>query len=449
MKKKVTGRRIVLLANSRTCDNSIILYGYLRAWIENDPALAGVQLLYFDYLTARLYTGFNDNLMELIGLNTSIADANPNYLQNIARITECYSGLTTNAQRHKFLRAWCRTVETVDGKVLTALRRGLIEKIQNNANSVLDCLMKEDKHEYVPTCFVIAPNGRNMPLEFLGFGHKVSVATDDSFQIVDKTGQQRVPAELTLNFAVNDTISILFELFLCKAIIANDRARYLGNCYGSQIMWYAIGGSLFTTQKYADENFSTTNNYVAMEFNGGVLNVSDADGFTLDALDLAPNYAYHEMTREKYYNFFDFRKREEPFYGQHINIDYNHSFMMKTNSIIDEMFCRQQLTYVEDELAEAVAEQTNDNRQAVNPLNSVTRLNKHASGHKGSSWIGEYCLEKRIYGFQGHPLYHIHQFTPSDSWNNRAWDFEYIEDQTKENPHFQINRAVMLKCLFG
>lgn len=291
-------------------------------------------------------------------------------------------------------------------------------------------LLLPDPHK----CFVVAPNGRNIPSRFLTFGHKLRHGPVN-YQYRSR-GAGMVPATNVLKMTNEQVVATIMELCLCRAIIANPAARYLGNCYGAQIMWVALGGGLTTFKRNAGPNGAnhiwaySPNNNAEVSWNDGVY------------LGDAPNTLHAEATVSSFALF--------GVHGPNIsyNTDFHHSYMMISTKATVNLG----LTQIEHDLQVGVAgialgggAQPHMRRVQRYARDAATKWAGGAKAAREWSWIGIYRYQGRITGFQGHPLYHL---TPhSAAWNAVAPTVAAGAGAAPNN-HHAATRTMVDQCLF-
>lgn len=257
-------------------------------------------------------------------------------------------------------------------------------------------------------CFIIAPNPRNAPVRLQTYGHKLD--WDAQNNRVRYTRHSGTTFPLThLVETQYDAVCSLCEIALCRAIIRSSSMRFLGNCYGAQIMWVSLGGGLTSFKR----NLATPHRNTLVVVETRVrppINVSWDSGVTVGDRDHgAPliGRTSHDNAAQIDYN-----------------TDYHHSCMMILSAALDRLRTAGKDSFVRHELADLIVDQSLDSQVGDNQF--LARLRAYARKKRWDldlpskkpswedktnrtwEWMGEYhCCGGRVSGFQGHPLLHL------------------------------------------
>jgi hypothetical protein len=414
---------IILLASDHNCGNAAAAAFYLANAYNNH------QIKLFNYLNSHLYR-FNLQQRAFVDLGLRAShhrlESDIRYGFSVANNGNAIGGVTF-ARLGKLTR-YADAMTTLDPAKLP-------EEMCIRAQSIISTLIADDNQS---VCFVIAPNGRNVPSRLLTFGHKLSHgAANYSYQ--SRSGGVAAVSNV-LNMINSQVLATLIEILLCQAIARNERARYLGNCYGSQIMWVALGGGLTT---YKRNNAAHNNNMVwdtgdndeyhpQISWDDGIfLGNGDNDDHPTAQVDHAtlfggwgPNITY--------------------------NTDFHHSYMMILSKALEKDGA---VSTLDHDLRQGVVDYALGNA----PQRHLARMRRYAQTsaerydeespkrNRTWNWVGVYQVHGRIFGFQGHPIYHITQFSAAWDGNTSVQD----NDDTAENQHHASTRNMVQKCMFG
>lgn len=279
------------------------------------------------------------------------------------------------------------------------------------------------RHPKATVCFCIAPNPRNAPLRLQTFGHKLT--WDGAHQRVAYS--RKGGGTFNINdFAEQqlDLIAGFVEIYLCRAIIRSSSWRFLGNCYGAQIMWLSLGGGITSFKRDIGQRHQDS--FVAQPgINQPHLNVTWDDGVSIgDRTHGEP------LTHSVPINF------NNTVY----NTDYHHGCMMILSPALEALQIQGALDVGEHELAAAVTAGPNQ-RQFNNADQFLKRFRKYADARRWDPsspgakpgyaqkssrtwrWVGEYHYARaRVSGFQGHPLLHLDILHANQTGTQRYMD---------------------------
>lgn len=308
----------------------------------------------------------------------------------------------------------------------------LPSKLGTAAQRAIEALLEGRDPETV--CFVICPNARNIPAGLLAFNHKLSYGGDGKLLYTDKNGKTHDATHLKMKKAA--AAYAVTEIALCQAIIKMPEVRYLGNCYGSQVMWVALGYGLTTFKRHSgvrSGNTVVSNNDVVnvdVRWSGGIC-ISEPAGGKQSLTEV--------LSAEQQLSLFHEEGTYQKVKAIEYNTDYHHSFMMVApNSDSPPLEGLALCKYAWSEAVGALVE-----RGSLDFSRKLAQLTSD-EGHK--FWVGMYSFEHRIFGFQGHPLYHLTEF--SSAWNATRPTCE-PGDQAIQNPCFLANQFIIWELVFG
>lgn len=331
----------------------------------------------------------------------------------------------------------------LDQKTITTVGRGLLSDqgwYSRLCRVVIDQLYRRNGKN---KCFLICPNARNAPPEFLTFGHKIELRDDEKgneliYQRVNNKGEFPIDH---LRVTIDDAVCVVAEIGLCKAIIKNLNVRFIGNCYGSEIMWLALGGGLTTYKRNSSIDGSRQRFIQAeeKEYNSAEVNWDDGIYFGSDEGGKAGvNVLSYKQLEELFLDYnggFNLLRSLASWCDEGVftyNTDFHHSFMLVASSRTNNL---DRLSTIDHKLGGDVFKY----HKRINDY--IRRFQKYAGGHNKYSWKGIYSYDYRIFGFQGHPLYHI--TNRSAPWN-AVHDGEHIE-----NEQHASNQQLIWLCLTG
>ncbi len=309
---------------------------------------------------------------------------------------------------------------------------GLPGPVGNAAGAALDALLEGRAPESV--CFVICPNARNIPAGLLAFSHKLSYSSDGKLKYTDKEFKLHDCAHLKMKKAA--AACAVAEIALCQAIIGKPEVRYLGNCYGSQVMWVALGFGLTTFKRHSDVR-STNSAFVNNE--QVRIDVRWDDGIFISEPANREQSLTEVLSAEDQVRLF-----HEP--GSYLkvndlayNTDYHHSFMMVAPT--EETYWFEELSVCKYAWSEALGALVDKGRADFS--RKLAQLTSQ-EGHK--YWVGMYSFQRRIFGFQGHPLYHLTEF--SSAWNAMRPTHQSGKGAIR-NPCYLNNKTIIWDLVFG
>jgi hypothetical protein len=278
-------------------------------------------------------------------------------------------------------------------------------------------------------CWMIAPNARNGPVRLQTFGHKLSWdGTHGRVQYQKSSGATYSVAHLTETQF--NAVASLTEIILCRAIIKSGTMRFLGNCYGAQIMWLSLGGGLTSFKR---------NNGIPR---GNTLVVPTGGGAQDPTLNVDWDHGVSVGDREEGEPVTDTAQLQS-YQGVTFNTDYHHSCLMILSAELHKVDDGVKNSFERHQLADLITSDDVDD-QFQNTNEFLKRLRAYAyekrwdlarAGTKQASWqqkqrrvwgwIGEYHFDSgRISGFQGHPLLHLDIVHP-----NQGDTQQYMEEQ--------------------
>jgi hypothetical protein len=246
-------------------------------------------------------------------------------------------------------------------------------------------------------CFMIAPNPRNVPLRLQTFGHKLfSVNQCITYRKKGNKGTF-VPVVETRE----DAVASVTELAFCRHIITSRTLRFVGNCYGAQIMWLAMGGGLTSFKRNPGSSHQQSMVVPGTDTEqidrplGGALNVTWQYGITAGDRDQV-----EPIMQSTYLTGWD---------PITYNTDYFHSCMMILSKDVSDVIGTDGNEYTEHPFATVIANygQVVTDEFLVR-LRRYSNKNRYQGQQKTWEWVGEYHFyQGRISGFQGHPLLHL------------------------------------------
>ena len=258
-------------------------------------------------------------------------------------------------------------------------------------------------------CFIIAPNPRNVPVRLQTFGHKLSWNHGVVYQ-------KRSGGIVNLQHLVEtkiDAVASLTEVAFCQVIIGGAH-RFLGNCYGAQLMWLSLGGGVTAFKRNAQvAHGQTLVPQVAQ--NQPVLNVNWNDGVTMGGRINGNANNRNAVTQQS---------QLKNFQNVTYNTDYFHSCMMIHSKAIEQRLLAD-LQGIDSVQRHELADIISGDNSINNPNEFIERLQAYADSSRYTQhadqnkqqrtwgWVGEYHFDQRISGYQGHPLLFLHLNLPN------------------------------------
>ena len=430
---------VILLASDHRCGNAGAVAFYLNTAFAGQ--LQNFRIKLFNYATGRIHQYQNNNVQ--IGFDAGAPLGAANLFQDVCLdLGVQANGAPVSQQTFDRLASMTNYSDSMTTLDTSRLSQHLTARAAN----VIAQLCALDNND--PKCFVIAPNGRNIPARLLTFGHKLSFdAQNPAIYQYNKRhgGTFQTPHLVMTN---DDTSFTLTEIFLCRAIMLDGNARYLGNCYGSQVMWVALGGGLTTHKRQLNvqHNENIVLNHDPEQSNDPFNpNINWNDG-----IYMSNNNNRHPVCIIS-------GTDRHPLLGQYggdlpYNTDFHHSFMLIASKQVANRGPND-LVILAHDLADPISntdqgQQQHSVRVKRYAQSSVDRYpNGDPRQNRTWEWLGIYCCHgQRIYGFQGHPMYHVTQY--SGAWNAPA-PSAVQGAHTALNTEHDNTRDLVEKCLFG
>ena len=315
-------------------------------------------------------------------------------------------------------------------------------------------------------CFTMSPNGRNVPIALTHVGRKIGPGVAPSGLVYTHKDNRLTPLHKhdtkdkncpPGNFgALQEKAAcakVLTEIYLCRILASaafiespqnkkTRKLRYLGNCYGAQIMWVALGGSTTTPIRVKESAKSIA---ITLIEEGGFGNFSAEDGVTLmDGLDGVHRSV--ALDQESMYALCGGGRK--PF---EIDIDYHHATMMIFAGEAPAKSMLERTTIVEHHLANRLWQGAIANTTHKKFIKySAGKMAKDTPEAKPWTWVGIYsCSTSLIVGFQDHPLYHVTQY--SGAWNavRPSVDPPDAKSKTALNTNYKANTGFLEELMFG
>lgn len=428
-------RSVMLLSDASTCDNASTVAFYLSRAFEDKE---NFRINLYCYINNTLYTYDADNsAFTNSGVLTSQA-----FSEDVFSLLGLNTPLSQNDEDEALFDILAKYVRYDDSMTSFDFSR-LPEQLLMRASSTIAELHASAQS----VCFVMCPNGRNLPARFQTYGHKLYY---DNNNLMYKTRSCEKN-----NYQVNhlkspkcDVAYVFIELLLARAIVSNPETRYLGNCYGSQLMWTALGGGLTTYKRNQNVQHNSTmippsdDSVINVNWDNGILETNKTEGLS--------QHPTETITSNDLYNFFNLQTGDLTF-----NSDYHHSFMLILSKHLDKQEQQGKITAVSHKLSDKIVGYTENPLVQAHEMKVVKCASENPSPEQGTPsgkvwrtwrWVGSYCCNQRIFGFQGHPLYHITEY--SDAWNAEHPSDEN-NDQTARNAHYANNKTLIWNYVFN
>ncbi len=254
-----------------------------------------------------------------------------------------------------------------------------------------------------------------------------------------------------LRVAKGDIVKIMVEILLCRVIIERVAVRYLGNCYGSQVMWVALGGGLTTYKRKQSLQHNAT---MIPDSEDSLINVNWDDGMSeMSKVGPNPVHPTAELSDHAMNEFFDYGMGAVEY-----NTDYHHSFMLILSKRLQKLEDGKipkdpKFTALSHKLSDKITnyDDTHGNVFEKKVVKYAENKPKPEEGTESGKvwrtwrWVGTYAYDQRIYGFQGHPLYHLTEY--SGSWNADEPSIANNE-LTARNPNYQNTANLIWNHVF-